>query len=137
MSALSLLTIGWCLCSPTLAPVPADPPPDPLGRGYLGAYFATSAPSGQLTIDRVEPGTPAANAGITSGDVIVRVGHAEPKTFEELVAHITAFRPGAVVDVVATRDGERKKFKVKLMVRDVPADRNESPVPIPIEIPDR
>ena len=43
----------------TLAPVPQEPKPDPLGRGYLGVWFMGQS----LTIDRVEPNLPGAKAG--------------------------------------------------------------------------
>jgi S1-C subfamily serine protease len=118
------------------APVPAEPPPDPLARGYIGITVATGA----LTIERVEPRTPAAKAGLQSGDVLVRVGSLEPNTFEQVVLHICSFRPGAVVEVEVLRGGQRKTFKVKLAGRppelDPPGSVPGRPRPVPIEVDD-
>ena len=133
MSAATTLAIGWLMLSPIAAPVPADPPPDPLGRGYLGAYFATDGTANSLTIDKVDNDTPAQKAGIMRGDVIVRFGSAEPKTFEELRLHIMAYRPGATVEIELSRNGERKTVKATLMPRPPSADRTPSPIP---DIPD-
>src|SRR5687768_8626217 len=100
------------------APVPPEAAPDPLSRGYMGITVQTGA----LTIERVEPGLPASKAGVRPGDVIVRVGTLEPRAFEEVVAHICSFRPGAVVELEVQRGSERKTFKVKLGVRPVELD---------------
>lgn len=96
-----------------LAPVPPEPPQDPMARGYMGITVQTGA----LTIERVEPKLPAAKAGLRSGDVLLRVGTLEPREFEQVVAHICSFRPGAVVEIEVQRGSERKTFKVKLASR--------------------
>ena len=133
MSAATTLAIGWLMLSPIAAPVPADPPPDPLGLGYLGAYFGSDGSGSTLTIERADRGTPAEKAGITKGDVIVRFGSLEPKTFDELKLHIMSYRPGAIVEVELERNGERKTVKVTLTIRPPDAGRTPSPIP---DIPD-
>lgn len=129
----SCAVVAWCVLGqllPVCAPVPADPPPDPLARGYLGITVAV----GELAIERVEPRTPAAQAGLQPGDVLVRVGTLEPTSFEQVVLHICSFRPGAVVEVEVLRNGQRKAFKVKLASRPPELDRPGSvpgrPVPV-------
>lgn len=116
-----------------LAPVPPEPAPDPMARGYMGITVATSG----LTIERVEPNMPAAKAGLRSGDVILRVGTLEPQLFDQVVAHICSFRPGAVVEIEVMRGGERKTVKVKLACRpielDGPGGIPGRRVPLPID----
>lgn len=129
MFTATTLLIGSLMFAPVAAPVPADPPPDPLGRGYLGASFKQDSPTNELEIASVEPNKPAANAGILTGDTVVRVGTAAPTTFKELVAHITAYRPGAVVEVEVVRNGEHKTVQVTLAARPPSVDRGSSPVP--------
>lgn len=102
------------------APVPPEKPPDPLARGYMGITVQTGA----LSIERVEPGLPAAKAGVQAGDVILRLGTLEPQTFEQVVAHICSFRPGAVVELEVQRGNQRKTFKVKLASRPLELDLN-------------
>ena len=130
MTAITAFLVG-SLSVPTLAPVPAEPPPDPMARGYMGITVGT----GSLTVERVEPKLPAEKAGLRSGDVILRVGTLQPQTFDQVIAHITSFRPGAVVEIEVQRGGEKKTFKVKLACRptdlDLPSRYPVDPFPEP------
>lgn len=124
-----------CLLGPLtlcLAPVPPETPPDPTARGYMGITVQT----GGLTIERVEPGLPAAKAGLQAGDVLLRVGTLEPQLFEQVIAHVCSFRPGAVVEIVVQRGSERKTFKVKLAGRPAELDLTGRHPTIPVHIDD-
>lgn len=117
MTAISGLTaclLGNVLLA--LAPVPPEPPPDPMARGYMGITVQT----GGLAIESVQPGMPAAKSGLQGGDIIMRVGTLEPREFDQVVSHICSFRPGAVVEIEVQRGDQRRTFKVKLACR--PAD---------------
>lgn len=111
-----------------LAPVPADPKPDPLAWGYLGVRVTP----GSLRISSVEPGTPAAKAGIHPEDEIVTVGTLRPRAFEEVADHISSFRPGTTMKVEVLRNGEKRQYTVKLGVR--PAEAGPPP-PRPPRVP--
>src|SRR5262245_31078871 len=124
MLAIVALLLGLSL--DTRAPVPPEARPDPLARGYMGITVGT----GSLTISEVSPKTPADRAGLKSGDAIVRVGTLEPANFDQVIAHVTSFRPGAVVEIEVQRGTERKTFKVKLASRPLEIDQ---PRPYPIE----
>ena len=113
------------------APIPPEPQPDPLARGYMGIRIQ----SGTLTIESVEAGMPAAKAGIQPSDVILRVGTLEPRLFEEVVTHICSFRPGAIVEIEVQRGSEKKVFKVKLATRPIELDRYSQRVPLDIPPP--
>jgi S1-C subfamily serine protease len=114
-----------------LAPVPPEPAPDPMARGYMGI----TVQSGALAIESVQPGMPAAKAGLQGGDVLLRVGTLEPREFDQVVSHICSFRPGAVVEVEVQRGDQRRTFKVKLACR--PADLDPpTRQPRPIDIDD-
>ncbi len=109
------------LCGPLLharAPVPPEAAPDPMARGYMGITVQTGA----LSIEKVEANLPASKAGLLPGDVIVRVGTLQPQTFDQVVAHICSFRPGAVVEIEIQRGIQRKTFKVKLACRPAELD---------------
>jgi len=129
MIAITVLLLGG-LTSNTHAPVPPEVPPDPMARGYMGITVG----NGSLTIERVEPRLPAEKAGLRAGDVLLRVGTLQPQTFEQVIAHITSFRPGAVVEIEVQRGSERKTFKVKLACRPLELDlRNSYPFPPPLD----
>ncbi len=130
MSSITAFLLGG-LMTPVLAPVPPDARPDPMARGYMGITVGT----GTLTVERVEPNLPAHKAGLRAGDSIVRVGTLQPTAFDQVIAHITSFRPGAVVEIEVQRGSERKTFKVKLACRPLELDHPYSfpaePFPIP------
>jgi C-terminal processing protease CtpA/Prc len=88
--------------------------------------------SESLSIMSVEPGLPASKAGIQAQDVIVRVGSLEPQSYEQVIAHVCSFRPGAVVEIEVKRGNERKVFKVKLGTRPPELDLS---IPVPFDPP--
>jgi S1-C subfamily serine protease len=129
MSAITAILLG-SLTVPTLAPIPREALPDPMARGYMGITVGT----GSLTIERVEPKLPADKAGLRSGDVLVRVGTLQPRDFDQVISHITSFRPGAVVEIEVQRGTERKTFKVKLAPRPSDLDLpSRYPPTLPID----
>jgi|SRR5579883_303123 len=128
MSAITALFLSGLTY--TLAPVPPDSPPDPMARGYMGIRFGT----GSLTIESVEPHLPAEKAGLKAGDVILRVGTLQPHNFDQVVAHVCSFRPGAIVEIEVQRGSERKTFKIKLGSRPPELDQpRQTPLPPPID----
>ncbi|QJW98910.1 PDZ domain-containing protein [Frigoriglobus tundricola] len=127
MTAITAFLLGG-LTVPALAPVPPSALPDPMARGYMGVTIGDG-----VVVSRVEPKTPAEQAGLRSGDVILRVGTLHPESYEQVVAHICSFRPGAVVEVEVQRGSEKKTVRVKLTCRPPELDqpyRYSSPIPI-------
>jgi S1-C subfamily serine protease len=128
LTILAILLGG--LSYQTRAPVPRETPADPLARGYVGITLGQG-----IVVSEVAPKMPADKAGLKAGDVIVRVGTLEPTTYEQVVAHICSFRPGAVVEIEVQRGTERKTFKVKLADRppelDLPRRYPIDPFPEP------
>jgi S1-C subfamily serine protease len=133
--AMFALAVSALMTVPVLAPVPPEPPQDPLAKGYLGIWFSTSGAEVSLTIDRTEPGQAAAKAGLRAGDRVVRVNSLQPQATQQLIDHVCTFRPGAVIEVEVQRGDERKTFKVKLGTRPLDAGINRYPLPptIPAE----
>ncbi|MBP3955198.1 PDZ domain-containing protein [Gemmata sp. G18] len=127
MTAITALLLGGA--THTLAPVPPELRPDPMGRGYLGVTLGEG-----VVIDRIEPNAPAAKYGLRQADVILRVGTLNPRDYSDAVAHICSFRPGAIVEIEVQRGTERKVFKVKLGLRPAELDHPDRypsrPVPI-------
>jgi serine protease Do len=93
-------------------------------RGYLGVQIQPvtqeiadslnlKSQEGAL-VGEVQPGLPAAAAGIKSGDIIIDVDGTPIKTVRELQRKIAAFRPDSTVKIKVIRDGKEQLIEVKL-----------------------
>jgi len=110
--------------SPRLEVVRAPPPPSPGGRaerGY-GAYLGTipdfeerKEPGVLLT--GVRPGSPAEQAGLRAGDVVVQIADMKIHGLADLGLALRAHRPGDAVAVAWLRDGRRMETRVTLAER--------------------
>ncbi|WP_192913812.1 Do family serine endopeptidase [Roseibium sediminis] len=65
-------------------------------------------------VSEVQPGSPAADAGLRSGDTILAVEGNEVKGPRDLSKMIAAFDPDTKVDITVWRDGAEKDIAVKL-----------------------
>ncbi len=63
------------------------------------------------------PGGPAAKAGITAGDVIVKIGDTDVDGLRSLLRALGARKPGEKVDVVVQRGDERVTLTLELVGR--------------------
>jgi putative serine protease PepD len=88
---------------------------EPIRSGFLGvsANDAFEGRPGAL-VQEVTPGTPAADAGIIIGDLIVSVDGEPVRSVQQLRARILAISPGTEVVVEVVRDGEVVAFDVVL-----------------------
>lgn len=96
-----------------------------VSRGYLGVGIqdgtpalakALGAPDGVrgALVRGVEPGGPAAEAGLAQGDLITAVDGDSVADARELRLRVGAARPGETVHVDVIRDGETKQLAVDL-----------------------
>ncbi|MCU0983673.1 MAG: Do family serine endopeptidase [Acetobacteraceae bacterium] len=111
---------GWLGVS--LQPLDAD----------LAAALRMAEAKGAL-VAAIEPGSPAAKAGLAAGDVVTMLdgrGIASPR---ELASRIGSERPGAVITLGFRRDGEAREAKVSL--GEHPASREAARATAPDERP--
>jgi serine protease Do len=95
-------------------------------RGSIGITFQGALPaavgrvygfnSGVL-VNTVEPKGPAAAAGIQPGDIIVSVDGVSIKSGDELVANVSARRPGTTAKIGYMRDGKQNTATVTIADR--------------------
>lgn len=71
----------------------------------------------RVTIGEVVPGSPADEAGLSSGDVIVAIDGTDITTFEELSEAIQSYSPGDTVTLTIESDGESSDVTVTLAER--------------------
>ncbi|HEU5393601.1 MAG TPA: PDZ domain-containing protein [Candidatus Methylomirabilis sp.] len=94
------------------------------GAGYLGVQVQDLTRSLKRAMDLedvegalvngVADGSPADDAGIRKGDVILRVGRTDTPGASELTRAIREMKPGEKTTVVVLRDGDRKSLPVAL-----------------------
>jgi S1-C subfamily serine protease len=109
----------------------AKPTIDDLRAGrkpaFLGVSTQTVTPAAatelKLSVNegayvvQVTSDTPAADAGINEGDVIVQIGDATIKNTADVQAAVRSHQPGDTVQVVVDRKGHRQTFNAKLVER--------------------
>ena len=93
-------------------------------RGRLGVLIQDLTPelaealnidiSEGAVVSRVEPGSPAEDAGITAGDVVVAVDTHGVMSSADLRNRVGLVRAGEVVSLTVLRDGARRQVKVRV-----------------------
>jgi len=87
-------------------------------EGYLGVELDDRRDGGQGAVIRsVQDGTPAAEAGIEAGDLVVAADGAAIDGATGLIAAIRDLQPGDTTTVTVLRDGERLDLAVTLTDR--------------------
>jgi serine protease Do len=82
-------------------------------NAQLAESFGLDRPRGAL-VSSVEPGGPAAHAGIAAGDVVLAVGGRPIERYGELSATIAAMKPGADASLELWRNGKRQDVSVRI-----------------------
>jgi membrane-associated protease RseP (regulator of RpoE activity) len=96
-----------------LRDLPESPESIGPGEATLGVELARGRGDG-ARIDRIEPGAPAREAGLRTGDVLVRVAGLRVWTPEDLARVLARFEPGETVDVAVRRYARRVAASVTL-----------------------
>lgn len=79
----------------------------------LNQQFGIGVDQG-VSVEEVEPGTPAAKAGLEPGDVIVGLDGKPIRTQEDLIGGLNRHQPGDEVTLGIVRDGKRRQLDVTL-----------------------
>ncbi len=83
-------------------------------RAVLGVLLAETPKDGGVAIEQVEPGSPAATAGLKAGDVVVKIDDKAVSTRAALREILGQRAPGETVALTVKRDGKTQDVKVKL-----------------------
>jgi putative serine protease PepD len=87
------------------------------GGSVAHAFLGVSLTAGSATVAEVRAGTPAEQAGLQAGDVIVAVDGKTVSTSIGLQTAIDAHKPGDKVQLKVKRNGSEKTFTVTLGTR--------------------
>jgi hypothetical protein len=91
------------------------------GGGGYGPYFGSIPDFGQVEkgvrFSDVQPGSPAAKAGLKGGDVLVKFGEKAIMNLYDFTDALRASKVGDVVEVTVMRDGKPVKASVTLEQR--------------------
>ncbi len=109
-----------------------------VARGYLGVYVkpvtppiarmnGLKEPQGALIESVTDPESPAAQAGLQTGDIIVEIDGEPIRDNRDLTRRVASLEVGRTVRVKYIRDGREYVTSVKLGVRPSLADRMEEP----------
>jgi serine protease Do len=82
------------------------------------ARFGIDEDANGAFVANVETGSPADDAGITTGDVITSIGGTEIETDNDLLTAIASHEPGEQVRVTWERDGDEQSADVELAERE-------------------
>jgi hypothetical protein len=93
---------------------PAQPSQPARPRPYFGSVPDFAPEPGQFSLSGVTEGSPAAEAGIRAGDVIVQFGESRIGTLEDFDSAMRRYDPGDVVQVVIRREGREFTVEVTL-----------------------
>jgi len=81
---------------------------------YLGSIPDMSGAGEGLRLTGISAGSPAEQAGLVSGDVVVEFGGRPVKDLYDFSDALYSHKPGDSVSVVVLRNGDRKQFTVRL-----------------------
>lgn len=89
------------------------------------------APGTALIIRSIGPGTPAKEAGLLSGDVLVRLNDQLLINSQQLAVLVRTFAPGDEVSLHVLRNGEPIELKATLAGRVIQPSRTIKRIPMP------
>ena len=86
----------------------------PVDLGYLGVSSSGETPAGRsgALITQVVPGSPAAQAGVQIGDLVLSADGRPIKVFSDLAIIVRAKRPGQTLQLVVDRNGTEVRITV-------------------------
>jgi hypothetical protein len=80
--------------------------------GTIPDYAGPADGKPGLLLSDVRPDSPAAEAGLQRGDIIVQIGDREIATIQDYMAVLSEANPGEVAPVIVVREGERVELEV-------------------------
>jgi Zn-dependent M28 family amino/carboxypeptidase len=102
---------------PTYISVPRPEPPKGGTRAWLGTIPDMTGSPGGVRLTGVTAGSPAADAGLQAGDVLIKLGDYDIANLNDMQNALVSYKAGDVVQIVVRRGDETKTFTVTLRSR--------------------
>jgi putative serine protease PepD len=83
-------------------------------QGSVSASGSEAAGTGGAQVAAVEPGSPAATAGVAAGDVVTKVDEYPVSSFADLIARVGNFTPGQQVTLTIGSGAGARQVPVTL-----------------------
>jgi len=91
-----------------------------IARGWLGVSVRDGDVRQGVLVEAVEPGSPAARAGLRAGDVVLAVNGDRTDSSRSLVRSVAGIPPGRTVRLSYQRQGRPREISVEVGQRPVP-----------------
>jgi len=92
----------------------------PVRHAYVGVELNSNS-TGGATVSAVQPSSPAASAGIQTGDLITAVNGKTINSTEDFISTVDGYAPGDTVTLTVNRGGQTQTIKVTLGTRPASA----------------
>jgi S1-C subfamily serine protease len=83
-------------------------------KPYLGVQLKADEVSGALVVQVVQDASPAAKAGMKTGDIILKLGDKDAGGLQEFVQAIRDKKPGDKIEIKLKRDDKEMTLKITL-----------------------
>ncbi len=87
---------------------------NPVKHSYVGVDLNQNSTSGGAQITLVQPGAPAATAGLQAGDVVTAINGKSIASTEQFIETVDNYPPGQKVNLTVNRNGQHKTVAVTL-----------------------
>jgi S1-C subfamily serine protease len=114
------------------SPAPPTPPGPPAGEAFLGVHLQAMTPQlreafgvpgdNGVLVAKVVPASPAEQAGLRAGDIIVRLDSASVHETDDVYRVLDRHAPGDTVQIELVRAGEPQRLSSTLAQRAAPSD---------------
>jgi S1-C subfamily serine protease len=92
-------------------------------RVYLGVTVDAAQDRAGALVREVTPDSPAAKAGLKSGDIVLKAGDREVKDTDDLIHEVARHKPGDQLTFHIKREGQERDVSVTLAERPAGSER--------------